>query len=68
MIPKAIVGDKNTPPKRASTHSEKLKLYGLYKQATVGSEKPARPGMLNIANRQESFVLLYLSYEIKCSI
>lgn len=26
----AIVGDKNTPPKRASTRAEKLKLYGMF--------------------------------------
>lgn len=48
------VGDKNTPPKRASTRAEKLKLYGLYKRATVESDqRPARPGMFNVDGRMK---------------
>ena len=48
-----LVGDKNTPAKRASTRAEKLTLYGLYKQATVGSERPDRPGIFNIDGRMK---------------
>ena len=48
----ALVGDKNTPVARASTRVEKLKLYGLYKRATVGSdERPERPGILKVDAR-----------------
>lgn len=32
----SIVGDKNVKPQRASTFSEKARLYGLYKRGTVG--------------------------------
>mmetsp|Transcript_32158 Transcript_32158/g.68054 ORF Transcript_32158/g.68054 Transcript_32158/m.68054 type:complete len:101 (-) Transcript_32158:348-650(-) len=47
-----LVGDKSTPVARASTRAEKLKLYGLYKRATVESDqRPARPGMFNIDGR-----------------
>lgn len=51
----AIVGDKSTPKARESTRTEKLTLYGLYKTATVGSDKRAakRPGMLNIDGRMK---------------
>ncbi|KAL7523268.1 hypothetical protein ACHAWF_000449 [Thalassiosira exigua] len=49
----ALVGDKNTPAKRSSSMAEKLKLYGLYKRATVdSSERPPRPGMFNIDGRK----------------
>eukprot|EP00580_Thalassiosira_gravida_P014155 CAMPEP_0201684918 /NCGR_PEP_ID=MMETSP0494-20130426/52890_1 /ASSEMBLY_ACC=CAM_ASM_000839 /TAXON_ID=420259 /ORGANISM="Thalassiosira gravida, Strain GMp14c1" /LENGTH=102 /DNA_ID=CAMNT_0048168741 /DNA_START=13 /DNA_END=321 /DNA_ORIENTATION=- len=49
-----LVGDKKTPMARPSTHAEKLKLYGLYKQATVSdsaNQRPKRPGMFNIDGR-----------------
>jgi diazepam-binding inhibitor (GABA receptor modulating acyl-CoA-binding protein) len=48
-----LVGDATTPVLRKSTHAEKLKLYGLYKQATVGSERPARPKIFNIDGRMK---------------
>ena len=47
----ALVGDKSTPVARKSTRAEKLKLYGLYKQATAGSARPARPGIFNVDGR-----------------
>jgi len=47
----ALVGDKNTPVARASSRTEKLKLYGLYKRATVGSERPERPGIFYVDAR-----------------
>jgi diazepam-binding inhibitor (GABA receptor modulating acyl-CoA-binding protein) len=48
----ALVGDKNTPVARASSRGEKLKLYGLYKRATVDSaERPERPGILKVDAR-----------------
>ena len=38
-----FVGDKETPTAREGTRGEKLKLYGLYKRATVpSSDMPAR--------------------------
>ena len=46
-----LVGDPNTAAARPSSRSEKLQLYGLYKQATVGSDRPPRPGMFNIDGR-----------------
>ena len=50
----SIVGDKNTPPVRASTRAEKLKLYGLYKRATTDNDqRKKRPGMLNIDGRMK---------------
>mmetsp|Transcript_18108 Transcript_18108/g.43553 ORF Transcript_18108/g.43553 Transcript_18108/m.43553 type:complete len:101 (-) Transcript_18108:256-558(-) len=50
----ALVGDKNTPTARKSSHSEKLRLYGLYKSATVESEqRGTRPGLLSIEKRQK---------------
>lgn len=50
----ALVGDKNTPVARASTRAEKLKLYGLYKRATVESDqRPGRPGMFNVDGRMK---------------
>ena len=49
----ALVGDKNTPVARKSTRAEKLKLYGLYKQASVGSDRPARPGVFNVDGRMK---------------
>ena len=50
----SLVGDKNTPAKRASTRAEKLKLYGLYKRATTDTDqRPARPGMFNIDGRMK---------------
>ena len=48
-----LVGDANTPAARPSTRAEKLQLYGLYKRATVESERPARPGMFNIDGRMK---------------
>ena len=48
----ALVGDKNTPVARASSRTEKLKLYGLYKRATVVSvERPERPGIFYVDAR-----------------
>jgi acyl-CoA-binding protein len=61
----AVVGDKGTKPKRTATYSEKTKIYGLFKRATVGKLLPpfddddvdtdkrpkSRPGMLQIEAR-----------------
>ena len=61
----ALVGDKNTNPKRAATYAERCRIYGLYKRATVGKLLPpfddddvdtdsrpaSRPGMLSIEAR-----------------
>lgn len=49
-----LVGDKNTPTARESTRGEKLRLYGLYKRATVqSSDMPARPGVFKIEARSK---------------
>ena len=34
-----------------ATRSERLQLYGLYKQATLGNERPERPSKLNLEAR-----------------
>ena len=34
-----------------ATRSERLQLYGLYKQATLGDERPERPGKFNLEAR-----------------
>mmetsp|Transcript_16843 Transcript_16843/g.24653 ORF Transcript_16843/g.24653 Transcript_16843/m.24653 type:complete len:101 (+) Transcript_16843:178-480(+) len=48
----SLVGNKDTPTARSSTHSEKLKLYGLYKRATTDTnERKARPGMFKFDAR-----------------
>ena len=50
----ALVGDKNTPEARKSTHAEKLRLYGLYKRATTETaQRGSRPGFLSIEARQK---------------
>jgi acyl-CoA-binding protein len=60
-----LVGDKSTKPMRVATYSEKCKIYGLYKRATVGKLLPpfddddvetesrpkSRPGMLSVEAR-----------------
>jgi diazepam-binding inhibitor (GABA receptor modulating acyl-CoA-binding protein) len=61
-----LVGDKNTPAARASTHAEKLRLYGLFKRGTAGRLNPpfasddidtdsrkSRPGIFNIDGRMK---------------
>ncbi|GLJ21444.1 hypothetical protein SUGI_0395030 [Cryptomeria japonica] len=40
---------KTLPP--ATTDADKLILYGLYKQATVGKCNTSRPGMFNLKER-----------------
>lgn len=61
----SIVGDKNVKPARKSSFSEKARLYGLYKRATVGKLAPpyddgdsdtdkrpkSRPGILSVESR-----------------
>lgn len=50
----ALVGDKSTPVARQSTRAEKLRLYGLYKRATVEtSDRPPRPGIFNVDGRMK---------------
>lgn len=60
----ALIADPSTPTIRASTRSEKLRLYGLYKRGTLGRLSPpftdddidsnsrsARPGVFSIDAR-----------------
>lgn len=63
----AIVGDKSVTPARKASYSEKCRLYGLYKRATVGKLNPpygeddedtdsrpkSRPGMLSVEARSK---------------
>jgi acyl-CoA-binding protein len=63
----ALVGDKNTKPKRSASYAEKFKIYGLYKRATLGKLLPpydeedldvdsrpkARPGLLQMEARSK---------------
>lgn len=63
----AIVGDKTVTPVRKASYSEKSRLYGLYKRATVGKLNPpygdddedtdsrpkSRPGMLSVEARSK---------------
>jgi acyl-CoA-binding protein len=60
----ALIADQNTPTIRSSTHSEKLRLYGLYKRGTLGrlsppfsnddvdtDSRPSRPGVFSVDAR-----------------
>jgi diazepam-binding inhibitor (GABA receptor modulating acyl-CoA-binding protein) len=54
----ALVGDRDTPVARTSTRAEKLRLYGLYKRATVddvggGERTSERPGIFNLDGRMK---------------
>ncbi|KAL3774327.1 hypothetical protein ACHAW5_009846 [Stephanodiscus triporus] len=51
----ALVGDRDTPVARTSTRSERLRLYGLYKRATVelGERAAERPGIFNLDGRMK---------------
>mmetsp|Transcript_13959 Transcript_13959/g.29176 ORF Transcript_13959/g.29176 Transcript_13959/m.29176 type:complete len:98 (-) Transcript_13959:78-371(-) len=42
---------KTFEPSTPVTDDEKLKVYGLYKQATTGDVNTARPGMLNFTGK-----------------
>ena len=45
-------GSAKPSNRRASaTRSERLQLYGLYKQATLGDERPERPSKFNLEAR-----------------
>ena len=39
-----VVSDTIRTRRASVTRSERLQLYGLYKQATLGNERPERPG------------------------
>jgi len=45
----AVLQVKNLPQK--PTNDELLKLYGLYKQATVGDNNTSQPGFLDIKGK-----------------
>eukprot|EP01010_Urceolus_cornutus_P002429 NODE_3115_length_408_cov_174.013928_g2492_i0.p1 GENE.NODE_3115_length_408_cov_174.013928_g2492_i0~~NODE_3115_length_408_cov_174.013928_g2492_i0.p1 ORF type:complete len:122 (-),score=45.86 NODE_3115_length_408_cov_174.013928_g2492_i0:42-353(-) len=42
---------RNTKEKSPSTDAEKLLVYGLYKQATIGDVNTSRPGMLDFTGK-----------------
>ncbi|CAK4866063.1 unnamed protein product, partial [Aphanomyces euteiches] len=42
---------KSWKPVKAPSNADKLKLYALFKQGTVGDNKSSRPGVFDVAGR-----------------